>query len=183
MKKTRQFLCAVIALLTAVTMLTGPFQTEVQAARTISTTATEWFESPPTFKKKGTYNINARVPKEHQAYIKFIAPKTGKYTFTFYDFRDWGKKSSAKKGFAEAWMTKQYPHGLETLKTKTNGGKYYTLLLASKWWYTRYVKGKKVTPTSELYSRYSKLSLKKGDVLYISTYWSNGKHQYKLKIK
>ena len=27
--------------------------------------------------------------------------------------------------------TRQYPHGLETLKTKTNGGKYYTLLLTS----------------------------------------------------
>lgn len=183
MKKTGQFLCAVISLIIAVTMLAGPFQTEVQAARTISTTATEWFKSPPTFKKKGTYNINARIPPKQQAYIKFIAPKTGKYTFTFYDFRDQGKKSSAKKGFAEAWRTKQYPHGLETLKTKTNGRKYYTLLLASKWWYTRYVKGKKVTPASELYSRYSKISLKKGDVLYISTYWSNGKHQYRLKIK
>ena len=78
MKKTRQFLCAVIALLTAVTMLAGPFQTEVQAARTISTTATEWFKSPPTFKKKGTYNINARIPKKQQAYIgaKNLPPKT-----------------------------------------------------------------------------------------------------------
>ena len=182
MKKARQFLCAAVALLTAVIMLSEPFQTEVQAAKTISTSATTWVDAP-TFKKKGSYNINARANNKQNAYIRFVAPKTGKYTFTFYDFRDWGKKSSARKGFAQAWMTKQYKHGLETLKTKSNGGKAYTLILASKWWYSRYVKGQKVTPESELYSRYSKLSLKKGDVLYISTYWSNGKHQYKLKIQ
>lgn len=140
MKKARQFLCAAVALLTAVIMLSEPFQTEVQAAKTISTSATTWVDAP-TFKKKGSYNINARA------------------------------------------NNKQYKHGLETLKTKSNGGKAYTLILASKWWYSRYVKGQKVTPESELYSRYSKLSLKKGDVLYISTYWSNGKHQYKLKIQ
>ena len=45
------------------------------------------------------------------------------------------------------------------------------------------VTDKKKDRTSNLYSRYVKIHLKKGQAIYIKGFWTGGKHQYTMKIK
>ena len=46
-----------------------------------------------------------------------------------------------------------------------------------------YTKGRKIKAASDLHTRYAKISLKKGETIYIKTFWTGGKHSYSLKIK
>lgn len=50
MKKMKKFVCALLVVLTAVTMLSGPFQVPVQAAKTV--TANKNPKKAPNIKKK-----------------------------------------------------------------------------------------------------------------------------------
>ena len=181
MKKAKKLLCALLIVLTAVTMLSGPFQVPVQAARTV--TANKNPNKAVNIKKKGTYRVVSKMNLRKDDYIRFTAPKTGKYTLTFSDFRS-KKYKSAEMQLGSVYIQKKSPH--DTLlfqKIKTKGGKSSILRICSKQWYNRYIKGKKVKASTELYSRYAKISLKKGETIYISTYWTGGKHSYSLKIK
>lgn len=181
MKKMKKFVCALLVVLTAVTMLSGPFQVPVQAAKTV--TANKNPKKAPNIKKKGTYNVNSKTSMKKDDYIRFTAPKSGRYTFTFYNFRDWKKSSSVSRNLGLVRLKKMDRWGLNTQKVKTNGGKTYSLNMSSKIWYDKFSKGKKVTPYLDLYKRYAKINLKKGETVYINTFWTGGKHQYNVKIK
>ena len=85
MKKAKKLLCALLIVLTAVTMLSGPFQVPVQAARTV--TANKNPNKAVNIKKKGTYRVLSKTKMNKDDYIRFTAPKKGKYTLTFSDFR------------------------------------------------------------------------------------------------
>lgn len=52
-----------------------------------------------------------------------------------------------------------------------------------KYWYDLIYKYEKKDRTSNLYSRYVKIHLKKGQAIYIKAFWTGGKHQYTMKIK
>ena len=84
MKKAKKLLCALLIVLTAVTMLSGPFQVPVQAARTV--TANKNPNKAVNIKKKGTYRVLSKTKMNKDDYIRFTAPKKGKYTLTFSDF-------------------------------------------------------------------------------------------------
>ena len=85
MRKAKKLLCALLIVLTAVTMLSGPFQVPVQAARTV--TANKNPNKAVNIKKKGTYRVLSKTKMNKDDYIRFTAPKKGKYTLTFSDFR------------------------------------------------------------------------------------------------
>ena len=182
MKKAKKLLCALLIVLTALTMLSEPFQVPVQAAKTV--TANKNPNKAVNIKKKGTYRVVSKMTLKKDDYIRFTAPKTGKYTLTFSDFRSKKKSSSGEYQLGSVYIQKKSSYGsLLFQKVKTKGGKSSILRICSKAWYNKYTKGKKVKETTELYSRYAKLSLKKGETIYISTYWTGGPHSYSLKIK
>ena len=182
MKKIKKLLCALLVMLAAVTMLSEPFQVEVQAARTVN--ANKNWKKAPTIKKKGTYNIN---DKKNYGYIRFVAPKTGTYTISTYNHRDWGKSSAATQHLGSYFVYKKktgsrYSYlNMQTLKT--NYGKASAFKVTSKNWYNRFYRSAKKTSTTYLYDRYVKIKLKKGESAYIEAYWTGGRHQYTLKIK
>lgn len=180
MKKMKKFICALLVMLTAVTMMTEPFQAEVQAARTV--TAAKTWKKAPTIKKKGTYNVN---DKKNDGYIRFVAPKTGTYTISVYNNRDWGKSSAATQHLGSFYVYKYNPDykSLSMQTLKTNYGKNWTFKISSLNWYNRYYKSGKKNSSTYLYNRYAKIKLKKGETIYIQSFWTGKKHQYNLKIK
>lgn len=181
MKKAKKFLCALLIVLTAMTMLSEPFQVPVQAARTV--TANKKANKAVNIKKKGTYRVLSKTKINKDDYIRFTAPKTGKYTLTFSDFRNLSGYTPAERHLGSVYIYKNSKYGLSMQKVKTNGGKRSILSICSKAWYNTYTKGKKVTTYSDLHTRYAKISLKKGETIYIKTFWTGGKHSYSLKIK
>ena len=182
MKKVKKLLCALLIVLTAMTMLSEPFQVPVQAAKTV--TANKNPNKAVKIKKKGTYRVVSKSTNSSQKdYIRFIAPKTGKYTLTFSDFRNLKKYSPAERHLGTVYINKKDKYGMSMLRVKTQGGKAYSLDICSKEWYNKYTRGKKITTASDLYSRYAKFSLKKGETIYIKSFWTGGPHSYSLKIK
>lgn len=99
MKKMKKFICALLVALTAMTMLSEPFQVPVQAAKAV--TANKNYKKAPNIKKKGTYNVNS---KSKETYIRFTAPKTANYTFTFSNFRDWNKSTSTSRNLGNVYV-------------------------------------------------------------------------------
>ncbi len=177
MKTMKKFLCALVVMLTAVTVLSGTFQADVQAAATVTTNKNE--NKAPKIKKKGTYNIN---DKTNNGYIRFVAPKTGTYTITVYNVRDWKKKTTTSHNLGQYYVYKKNRNWLERQELKTNYGKSNVFWIGTK--YTqRFKDTSKKTVDGYLYSRYVKIKLKKGETIYMNSYWTGGKHQYTLKIK
>lgn len=182
MKKMKKLFCALLVMLTAVTMLSEPFQVEVQAAKTINAN-TNW-KKAPTIKKKGTYNVN---DKKNDGYIRFVAPKSGTYTIYVYNNRDWGKSSAVSQNLGHYNVYKKKSSSgyswLYSQTLKTNYGKTSAFNIVSLKWYNRFYKAKKKTAGSYLYNRYAKIKLKKGESAYLRAFWTGGKHQYTVKIK
>ena len=181
MKKAKKLLCALLIVLTAVTMLSGPFQVPVQAARTV--TANKNPNKAVNIKKKGTYRVLSKTKMNKDDYIRFTAPKKGKYTLTFSDFRKLKGYTPSERHLGSVYIYKNTKYGRSMQRVKTNGGKSYTLSICSKAWYNTYTKGRKIKAASDLHPRYAKISLKKGETIYIKTFWTGGKHSYSLKIK
>ena len=177
MKKIKKLLCALLVMLTAVTMLSEPFQVEVQAARTVN--ANKNWKKAPTIKKKGTYNIN---DKKNEGFVRFKAPNSGTYILTVYNMRDWGKSSAASKNIGFYCVYKKAGNYYNMQKLTTNYGKSYDFKICSKYW-SRNASIVKKSTSGYLYSRYAKVKLKKGETILIRSYWTGGKHQYTLKIK
>ena len=136
-------------------------------------------------KKKGTYRVISKsTNSKKNDYIRFTAPKKGTYTLTFSDFRNLKNYSDAELRLGYVYIEKKDKHGIYCYQNvKSQGGKITMLNVCSKVWYNAYIKGKKITKRSELYSRYAKISLKKGETIYIESFWTGGPHSYSLKIK
>lgn len=181
MKKVKKLLCALLIVLTAMTMLSEPFQVPVQAARTV--TANKNPNKAVNIKKKGTYRVLSKTKMNKDDYIRFTAPKKGKYTLTFSDFRKLKGYTPSERHLGSVYIYKNTKYGRSMQRVKTNGGKSSVLNMCSKAWYNTYTKGRKIKAASDLHTRYAKISLKKGETIYIKTFWTGGKHSYSLKIK
>ena len=180
MKKVKKFICTVLVLLTVTIIVTDTFQVPVQAAKTVSAKKIEHFRKCPNIKKKGNYKV---VCKCKTNMIRFTAPKNRTYTFTFYNFRNLNKKLSDNEDYGHVMLQKMDKQGFYFWQAKTNGGKWFSLHMASKKVYNKYFRGKKVTKDSYLCSRYAKVKLRKGETLYIDSDWTTSKYQYTMKIK
>ena len=171
-----------IALLMMLAMILAATSTTFAAtSKTVKkkdfSTSTKVLEKSATKVKKGTTKL---VIKKGQGYIKFVAPKTKKYSFTF-------SNVTTKKRNNNGFVSFQKPDADSPeysfhYKVKTKGGKTETLWLS--------VNGNKFSKKSHpqlidrpIASRTGTVSLKKGEVIYMYLYFSTGSHNAKLVIK
>lgn len=166
-----------VVMLVAVTVLSGTFQADVQAAATVN--ANKNANKAPKIKKKGTYNVN---DKQNDGYICFVAPKAGTYTITVSNMRDWKKKSSVSNNLGQYYIYKNTRGWLQMQKLNTNYGKSDVFWIGSKY-SQRFKSSSKKNVNGYLYSRYVKIKLKKGEKMYLNSFWTGGKHQYTVNIK
>ena len=135
--------------------------------------------------KKGlTVKKGKTVLKVSQGYVKFTAPASGKYTFTFA-----GLKQLSSKGYevGHTSFMKKSPYSdtsITTLMIKTKGGKTSAMDLCTKAFHNKNNKGKKITTSTYIPSRSTTLSLKKGEKVFIYMYFgSQVRDQITLTIK
>ncbi len=132
--------------------------------------------------KRGTTLV--KPGKSRTSYVKFTAPKTKTYTFTFSPVFTAKQQKDYVLGYFQICSV-TYDR-LHTLDLKTNGGTYYSLNVANK----MYADATKTsTPKSQRYltKRSTKIKIKKGESVYISRYFEMNekpvKVNYKLNIK
>ena len=80
-------------------------------------------------------------------------------------------------------VTEQNSTHLKMLTLTTNYGKTFSFNVTSKYGWDSIYKYYEKNSVAHLYSRYAKIRLKKGEVIYIKAFWTGGKHQYTMKIK
>ena len=170
-----------ITVMAMVCVLLGTMATPVLAAasktvkKSTFTTSTSTIEKKATKVKKGTTNLTF---SKGEGYIKFVAPKTKTYKFTF-------SKCTSKQFSSNAFIAVQTPSKTSSkysfyTDVKTKGGKYDTLWLS--------MNGYKHTDGKILYrplaSRTATIKLKKGQKIYFHLYTGTSKKaSMKLVIK
>ena len=125
--------------------------------------------------KKGTTNLTYT---KGEGYIKFTAPSTKTYSFTFSNLKVSGESAAHVSPMLKS---KYDSKSLDFVKVSTKGGKNDSLCLVSKGWAedkTGAVKHR------YLHSRTGKIKLKKGETIYFYFYsTSTNKNTMKLVIK
>lgn len=133
--------------------------------------------------KKGTHTIivNSNYSGK-MSYVKFKAPKTKKYTFTISNMVTNGTKTDGKdiqSGHVQFAHHDRY--GMSNKKVKTQGGKDYALYICTQdsW---------NVSPNfngvySELPSRSTTFKMKKGETIYISSWFTAPQTSFVINIK
>jgi hypothetical protein len=115
---------------------------------------------------RGTTNLTFN----DSGYLKFTAPKTATYSFTFSNVR--GKNVCSGVSIykyvpsQKSWTGRTFAAHLEAIKVSTQGGKAYSLNLASK---GKTIPGNKSTTGANKYlaSRTGKIRLSKGQTIYM----------------
>ena len=163
-------------------LLIGTFAISADAVmkRTVKkqtfTTTTSTIVKKAVAVKKGTTNFTV---SKGQGYMKFTAPKTKTYTFTFSNIKD--SRSYTHTSFIEIQTKdKEYPSSSFMTKAATKGGKNNTLWLGVNGAYTR---NSKKTVDKAYASRYAKIKLNKGQQIYFYFYNMDNKTTGKLVIK
>lgn len=162
MKKTlkRSLIMTLVAVL-----LIGTFAVTAEAAmkRTVKkqdeTTKISTANKKAAKVKKGTTNLTFT---KGQGYLKFVAPKTKTYSFTFSNMKVKGGNDLGMIRFNK--KDKLYPKELTQIEVSTKGGKTEYITLMSTGW-KELKKGK--TVDHMLHKRTAKTKLKKGEALYI----------------
>lgn len=165
-----------LALVLAVVLLTGMLGLTADAAakKTVKnqdfTTTTSTINKKAAVVKKGTTTLTFT---KGQGYVKFTAPATKTYTFTFSNMT--GK--DVYTAFVEVQMKDKYsPKYSFMTQVTTKGGKSNTLWLLHK---SKSYKGGKVI-SRPLKTRSGKIKLKKKQVIYF--YFYNGQHKGSVKL-
>ena len=158
----------------AVTFLAMPNEVEA-ATRTVNTTITNLYKSggglsAAVIKKTPTVKlgVNKVVQKnaKKSCYVKFVAPQTKTYTFTFSNM-DVSKPNQICCG--HIYISTKNGKYLDSLKGSTFGGQSHTLYLGSK----RFLQNHKNTGDKLYYymsKRSYKVTLKKGQTLFLNGY-------------
>lgn len=131
------------------------------------------------------------VPKSRNfsaAYLKFTAPATRTYKFTFNNIRKYGRKST--QDIESMWIAletkkkRTYGTYYERINLKQNGERTNSLYLESKYsWSISKTYTKKITADIFVPSRTASLRLKKGQTIYITAGTDSHKVCYDLTIK
>ena len=176
----KKFMRRSVALLMMLTMILAATSTTFAAAKTKTvknrafTTSTSVINKSAIKVKNGT---NKLYVKKGQGYIKFVAPKTKTYSFTFSNCKS--KKDNNNGFIAIQTPDKSYPESSYYTEVRTKGGKYDSLWLS--------VNGHKFTTgdlvTRPIATRTGKIKLKKGAVIYMYFYFGNNPTNTKLVIK
>lgn len=132
--------------------------------------------------KTGTTTVKVTTNGSSLGYVKFTAPKKGKYTFTVWGLVTFGAKVNGKdiqNGYVEICKVDKY--GAYPLKVKTQFGRSYTLHLCTKDAWDVLPRASSVYDS--LVRRSTTVTLKKGETVYIASYFTAKKAAYKLKVK
>lgn len=159
-----------------------PATASVQAeAKTKNVTSNKNYKKAPALKLGTTYKVTEKV---NHSMVKFTAPKNGTYKVTISNIASYPKvKSGEDHDLGNLYIRKmEYGKYLYSQTVKTQGGKYSCLFTATKDSYNRFYKGQKVTTGTYLASRYGKISLKKGETIYMDYFYTGGKCTYTMKI-
>ena len=164
MKKT---LKRSLVMILATVLLIGTFAVTADAAmkRTVNkqsfTTKTSTANKKSATVKKGTTTLTY---KKGEGYIKFVAPKTKKYTFTFSDYK---LKGTTCGHIGIMMKDKDFPTSVTFTEASTKGGKSDTLWMCSAG-FPETKTGK--TVDRYLHKRLATIKLKKGEVIYFYFY-------------
>lgn len=144
----------------------------------------------PELEAKKTYVV---TQSKNYCYVKFTAPKEGTYRITVSDIKTTnGSSPDYQLGlfyvrvYKKSATTESRPYSLQV---KTQGGKAYSLYMATSASYKDYVKktlkGKDPKTTTSLSSRYAQLKLKKGQSILMNYYHTGkkGKCSYQIRIE
>ncbi len=178
MKKNNFIKQALVALTFAVAvavMIPAVNSVEAQAAKKITAKAN--FKKAPKAKLKTTYKVISKSKKG--TYVKFTAPKTGKYVITISNLNYVNPKANAE-GLANFYIRKKYSssNSLSLENVKTQGGKSYCLFMATPYRYNRVYKDQKVTTGTYLKKRTGTISLKAGETIYVNMSIFTGHKKY-----
>ena len=164
-------------------VLLGTMATPVLAAssKTVKkqgfTTNTKTIEKKATKVKKGTTNLTL---SKGQGYIKFTAPSTKTYKFTFSNCKS--KKYTNNGFFSAQTPDKNSPSYSFHTKVKTKGGKDSTLWLSFNGY--KFTSSRYKTIERPIAKRTGTIKLKKGQTIYFYlNSGTNGKATTKLVIK
>lgn len=182
MKKNNFVKRALIALTFAVAvavMVPATNSIEAQAAKKV--TANKKQTKAPKV-KVGTTKVNIKLKAYTQAYVKFSAPKTGKYTFTFSNLKG---KEDFTLGYFGIQKQRNGSYFYEKLSTKY--GKATLPFFASKHAMntpTIKTNNKKQKKAMRYYAtNTATMSLQKGETVWIMMTVSSKPSSYTLKIK
>lgn len=173
-KKSTLLVCLGLVMALVLTTLVPDTSMEVQAAKKV--TSNYKYKKAPAV-KTGTTIVTAKPYKKSNdskknmsavSWVKFTAPKTGTYQFTFSDYVV--KANQNEKFFGAITMhtgisrsaDSSYPK--KYLSVKTTGGKTYTLYMCSP---SAYVKPAKAEKYDSLSSRTATVKLKKGQIVFM----------------
>lgn len=135
--------------------------------------------------KSGSTIVKSKQFRKH-AYISFTAPKAGTYTFTFSDISvsDGNYNRALGHYYLKTAIKSSYSNRVyyDNVKAKTEGGTNTVFQFATKNYDNRYISsGSK--KNRYLKTRSATVKLNKGQTIYLDTYITSDKGQYKLKIK
>lgn len=161
MKRIKKLVAACLVMVMAICTV-ATTATDVQAAA--AKKAVTNYKKAPTVKLGKKFTVTAKTTnKKYLAYVKFKAPKAGTYKVTIGNVHSKGLSSAKEIGYGTAYIGRSASYGPSMETVKTQYGKSSSLSLCTKYCASS---GKKDV-YSYLPSRYGKIKLKKGEVIYI----------------
>ncbi len=136
-------------------------------------------------KKAITIKTGTTLLRAKQGYVKFVAPKAGKYKFTFSNMAPY--KTTSTNIYESGYWYLMTINGSKNQyvwqqKVPTKAGKSYALKVATPARYNRLDKGNTITTDTYLPTRSGTIRLKKGQLVYL--YFSlSTKEWYKFSMK
>lgn len=128
--------------------------------------------------KKGTTIV--KVEKKKTSYVKFTAPSTKTYKFTFTPQFTEEQNKDFMFGYFQICRIKY--NKLSTQKLKTKGGKYIALNVGNQR-YIDAIEAPKNKAKAYMTSRSTSIKLKKGETVIISSYIQKNQNEDRLKYK
>lgn len=190
MKKNNFIKRALVALTFAVAvavMVPAAGSVEAQAAKKV--TAQKTFKKAKSV-KTGTTTVTVKKrpanTNYNDAYVKFKAPKAGKYVFTVSSLKLKGQNPATSTTCGFFYLGKLSSSGkyIDIQKLKTAGGKTTYMQIGTKTMYEYSVRNKLKKIDQYLTSRSATISLKKGETVYLNIICTTSQqYTYKLKVK
>ena len=173
-----------ISIILAFVFIISSFVIKTEAAeKEVKTKVTDSYSDKNIIKKapkikKGTTTIKAE--KKKTCYVKFTAPKTKTYKFTFTPEFTEKQNENFMLGYFQICRIKYGK--LSTQKLKTKGGKYIALNVGNQK-YIDALETQKNKAKAYMTSRSTSLKLKKGETIIISSYILKNQNEDKLKYQ
>ncbi len=176
MKKSRTLLVLAAVLSLSLALPAAASAKTVTIKDSSFTTETAKIKKTARTVKRGTMTVKVKK----SGYLKFTAPSKKSYSFTVSNQKPTtGKSTDYRNGFG--YISDGMKKNTTNLKFSTKGGKTTTLWFRSPY-RTNEVRPTNITSGSFLPTRTAKLTLKKGQIVYLYYYVSNPS-KFTLKIK